>query len=137
MQLTKSYLKDLVYRVNGAAIAVHKAFGPGLLEKIYHVCLVRELTARGIKHHSEVTIPVIYRGDDVPIQLRCDLIIEDVLPVELKAVEQVHPVHAAQLMTYMKLLNAPQGLLINFNVVNIFKDGQRTYVNEWYRDLPD
>ena len=136
METTKSYLKDLVYKVNGAAIEVHKELGPGLLESVYHKCLKKELTLRGIQFQSELAVKVNYKGLELDTELRCDLLIEGVLPVELKAVEFIHPVHEAQLMTYMKLLEAPKGLLINFNVTNIFSEGQKTYVNELYRTLP-
>ena len=137
MEITKSYLKDLVYRVNGAAIEVHKILGPGLLESVYHKCLNKELSLRGINFQSELVVSVNYKGLDLNTDLRCDLLIEGILPVELKAVDAIHPIHEAQLMTYMKLLNAPEGLLINFNVTHIFKEGQRTYVTEDYRNLPD
>ena len=73
----------------------------------------------------------------MPVDLRCDLFVENVLVVELKAVSVLSPIHQAQLFTYMKLLNAPKGLLINFNSVNLFKDGQKTLVNEQYRHLPE
>ncbi len=136
-EITKTYLKDLIYKVNGAAIEVHKALGPGLLESVYHKCLKHELRIRGIFYESELKVPVNYKGTDVDADLRCDLFIEGVLPVELKAVETILPIHEAQIMTYMKLLNAPKGLLINFNVVNIFKEGQRTFVNELYRNLDE
>lgn len=137
MEITKSYLKDLIYRVNGAAIEVHKALGPGLLESVYHKCLKKELTIRKIHFKSELVVKVEYKGLKLDTELRCDLFIEDILPVELKAVDAIHPVHEAQLMTYMKLLNAPEGLLLNFNVTHLFTDGQRTMVNELYRELPD
>ncbi len=137
MEITKSYLKDLVYRVNGAAIEVHKALGPGLLESVYHKCLKKELSLRGISFQSELVVNINYKGLELDAELRCDLFIEDVLPVELKAVDAIHPIHEAQLMTYMKLLKAPEGLLINFNVTHIFKEGQKTYVNELYRDLTE
>ncbi len=68
--------------------------------------------------------------------MRCDLLIEDILVVELKSIEYVLPIHEAVLLTYMKLLNKPEGILINFNVVNLFKEGQKTYVNELFRELP-
>jgi len=135
MPLTKSYLTNLIYKVNGAAIEVHKALGPGLLESVYHKCLKHELTQRGIKYQSELIIPINYKGLELDADLRLDLLIEDILPVELKAVDEIHPIHEAQLLTYMKLLKKPEGLLINFNVTNIFKEGQRTYVNELYREL--
>ncbi len=136
-EITKTYLKDLIYKVNGAAIEVHKALGPGLLESVYHKCLKHELRLKGIYYQSELKVPVNYKGIDVDAELRCDLFIENILPVELKAVETVLPIHEAQILTYMKLLNVPKGLLINFNVVNIYKEGQRTFVNELFRKLND
>ncbi len=137
MEISKTYLKDLIYKVNGAAIEVHKALGPGLLESVYHKCIKHELSIRNIKFKSELRVPVSYKGLDLDAELRCDLFIEDILPVELKAIESVLPVHEAQLMTYMKLLKAPIGLMLNFNVTHIFKEGQRTYVNELYRNIPE
>ena len=134
---TKRYLKDLTYQVNGAAIEVHKALGPGLLENVYHKCLKHELQLRGIPFQSEMLVPVMYKGVNVQADLRCDLFIENCLVVELKAVEAVLPLFEAQLMTYMKLLKAPLGLLINFNATHIFSQGQKTYVNEYYRELAD
>jgi GxxExxY protein len=135
--ITKSYLKDLIYQVNGAAIEVHKALGPGLLESVYHKCMKHELSLRNINYQSELIIPVHYKGIDIEAELRCDLFVENILPVELKAIEGILPIHEAQLMTYMKLLEAPEGLLLNFNVTNMFKEGQKTYVNELYRNLND
>jgi GxxExxY protein len=136
MKVTKSYLKDLVYRVTGAAIEVHKELGPGLLESVYHKCLKEELVLRNIQFQSELRVPVSYKGIDIDTELRCDLFVEDILVVELKAVEYVLPVHEAQILTYMKLLNSPEGVLINFNVSNLFNEGQKTFVNEFYRNLP-
>ena len=137
MKLTKKYLKDLVYKVNGAAIEVHRQLGPGLLESVYHKCLKKELRLRGVSFESEVAVTIDYKGLELETELRCDLVVEKVLPVELKAVEGILPVHEAQLLTYMRLLRAPEGLLINFNVSNIYKEGQRTLVNELYRNLDD
>jgi len=137
MKKTKSYLTDLIYKVNGAAIEVHKALGPGLLESVYHKCLKHELALRDIKFQSELSVPVYYKGLKIEAELRCDLFIEGILPVELKAVEEIHPIHEAQLLTYMRLLNVPEGVLYNFNVVNLYQYGQRTYVNELYRELEE
>ncbi len=136
MEVTKSYLKNLIYKVNGAAIEVHKALGPGLLESVYHKCLKYELSERGVYYQSELVVPVNYKGLKLDAELRCDFFIANILPVEIKAVDGIVPVHEAQLMTYMKLLKAPEGLLINFNVTHMFKEGQKTYVNELYRNLP-
>ena len=135
--ITKTYLKDLVYQLNGAAIEVHKVLGPGLLESVYHKCLKKELMVRRILFQSELSVPANYKGLVIDTEFRRDLFIQNILVVELKAFECVLPVHEAQVITYMKLLNAPKGLIINFNVTHIFKEGQKTYVNEIYRNLPD
>lgn len=135
--MTKTYLKDLIYQVNGCAIEVHKHLGPGLLESVYHSCLKKELIIRGINFQTELIIPVNYKGLEVEAGLRCDLFIEKSLVVELKAIEKVLPIHEAQLLTYMKLLEVPIGLIINFNVTHIFKEGQKSYINELYRYLEE
>ena len=135
MNITKTELKNLIYEVNGAAIEVHKALGPGLLESVYHLCMKKELSLRNINFVSENKIDVVYKGEKLNCELRCDLFVENILAVELKAVEKILPVHEAQILTYMNLLNVPEGLLINFNVNNIFKQGQKTFVNELYRNL--
>ena len=134
--ITKSYLKDLTYQINGAAIEVHKHWGPGLLEKLYHECLKKELTIRGINFQSELAVPVDYKGLEVETILRCDLLVERCLVLELKAHEAILPIHEAQLMTYMKLLKVPKGILFNFNVTNLYNEGQKTFVNECFRALP-
>ena len=133
--MTKAYLTDLIYKVNGAAIEIHKALGPGLLESVYHKCMVHELQLRNINYKSELSIPVNYKGLNIDFDLRCDLLIENSLIVEFKSVEKVLPIHVAQLMTYMKLLKLTLGLRINFNCIHIFTEGQKTYVNELYEQL--
>lgn len=135
--MTKTYLKDLIYQVNGCAIEVHKHLGPGLLESVYHSCLKKELTIWVFDFQTELIIPINYKGLEVEAGLRCDLFVEKTLVVELKSVEKVLPIHEAQLLTYMKLLEVPVGLIINFNVTHIFKEGQKTYVNELYRYLEE
>lgn len=137
MNITRSYLKDLVYQVNGAAIEVHKSIGPGLLESVYHQCFKKELELRKINYSSEFLIPLNYKGQDLESKLRCDLFIEDTLVVELKSVHEMNPIFEAQLLTYMNLLKAPIGLLINFNVKNIYYEGQKTFVNEFYNRLEE
>jgi len=136
MKLTKTYLKDLVYKINGAAIEVHRELGPGLLESVYHKFMIHELSLKGISFESELTIPILYKGQSISSGLRCDLLIEGQLVVELKAVDEIHPIHKAQILSYMELLKISNGLLINFNVSNIFHEGQQTFVNESYRNLP-
>ena len=128
MNITKTYLKDLIYKVNGAAIEVHKNLGPGLFENIYHQCLKKELELRNSNYLSEFLIPLNYKGYELESKLRCDLFIENTLVVELKSVAEMNPVFDAQLMTYMNLLNAPIGLLINFNV-SLLKNGVKRVIN--------
>jgi len=135
--ITKSYLTDLTYQVNGAAMEVHKFLGPGLLESVYHKCLKKELNLRGISFKSELLVPIIFKDLEIETDLRCDLFIENCIVLELKAIETILPIHHAQLMTYMKLLEAPKGILYNFHSVNLYKDGQKTFVNEYFRILED
>ncbi|PWS32950.1 GxxExxY protein [Pedobacter paludis] len=135
MILTRDYLKNLVYKVNGAAIEVHKALGPGLLECTYHKCMIHELKAKNINFKSELIIPINYKGLELDAELRCDLLVEDTLIVEFKSVESIQPIHVAQLLTYMKLLKQPMGLMINLNCLHIFSEGQKTYVNEIYESI--
>lgn len=134
-QKSKLYYRELIYRVNGAAIEVHKELGPGLLESVYEKCLKIELKDWDIQFVSQANIPVVYKNQLVDANLRCDLLVEDSLIVELKAVDQILPIHAAQVITYMKLLQLPIGLILNFNCTNLYKEGQKTYVNELYRQL--
>lgn len=136
MRTSKKVLDELTYQVIGAAIEVHKALGPGLIESVYHRCLAKELSIKGLSFSSEHLVPVHYKGEEFDTLLRCDFLVEDSLVVEIKSVAAFAPIFNAQLLTYMNLLNCPKGLLINFNVVNIFKEGQQTMVNGVFRTLP-
>ena len=134
--ITQKYIDQLSYKIIGAAIEVHKNVGPGLLESVYHRFLKQELFLRGIDHQTELLVPVLYKGINLETQLRCDFFVNRLIVVEIKSVEFLAPVFEAQILTYMKLLKAPKGILVNFNSVNLFKEGQQTYVNELYRELP-
>ena len=136
-ELTKKYLTDLTYDIIGAAIEVHKEMGPGLLEKVYEVCMIQELGLRGIKVKSQQSVPVIYKGVPLDAELRYDLLVDDCIVVELKAVVEMMPVFEAQAMSYAKLLKMPKAILINFTCTNIFQKGQKTFVNELFSALPD
>jgi GxxExxY protein len=103
-------------KVIGAAIEVHRHLGPGLLESSYHACLCRELELREITYRSQVALPLEYKGVQIAKGYVIDLLIEDSLVVETKSVDKLLPIHFAQLMTYMRLLRASSGLLMNFNV---------------------
>jgi GxxExxY protein len=100
----------------GAAIEVHRHLGPGLLESSYHACLCRELELRGIAYDSQVALPLQYKGVQISKGYIIDLLIENSLVVEIKAVDKLLPIHSAQLITYMRLQGISSGLLMNFNV---------------------
>ncbi|WP_337085364.1 GxxExxY protein [Elizabethkingia anophelis] len=135
--LTKKYLDELTYEIIGSAIEVHKVMGKGLLESVYHQCLKEELLHRKINFLTEMKVPVTYRGKILDIDFRYDLFIERCIVVELKSLQNLASVFEAQLLTYMKLLSCPKGILINFNCSNIFREGQKTFVNEYFNALPD
>lgn len=136
MRITKKYVNDLSYKIVGAAIEVHKALGPGLLESVYEKCLLHELNLRGLVAEQQVTVPLDYKGLSFEADLRADVIVEKLIVVELKAVDGILPIHKAQLLTYLKLLNAPKGLLINFNCTNI-TDSLVPIVTEEFAKLPE
>jgi GxxExxY protein len=112
-----------------AAIEVHRALGPGLLESTYEVCLAYELTERGLKVERQKVLPVEYRGVRLDAGYRIDMMVEDFVVVELKVVDRLEPIHEAQLLSYLKLSGAPVGLLLNFNVTEL-RRGIRRLVNK-------
>jgi GxxExxY protein len=114
-------------RVIGCAIEVHRALGPGLLESTYEHCLAHELESKGIPFKIQWPLPVEYKSTRLDCGYRVDMLIEDSLILELKAVEEVKKIHEAQLLTYMKLAGIEKGLLLNFNVSRL-KDGIRRFV---------
>ena len=116
------HLNQLSSRIIGAAIEVHKGLGPGLLESAYEECLCYELAQRGIAYERQKSVPVSYKGLCVDCAYRMDVVVEDVIVLELKAVGRLEPIHHAQLLTYLKLAGKKLGLLINFNVP-VLKDG--------------
>lgn len=117
-------LEACTYAVIGAAIEVHRHLGPGFLESIYEEALVRELGSRGLQVQQQLVIPVLYKGS-VIAESRVDLLVDDQLVIELKAVETLLPVHTAQLLSHLKAGAFQLGLLINFNVPVLKKDGVR------------
>lgn len=133
--MTTKYLDELTYQIIGSAIEVHKIMGRGLLESVYHKCLMVELNRRKINFQTELQIPVNYKGKTLDIDFRCDLWVENAIVVEIKAVTDMSTAFEAQLLTYMKLLQCPKGILINFNCENIFYEGQKTFVNEYFKLL--
>ena len=134
--MTKKQVTQLSYEITGCAITVHKALGPGLLESVYQKCLIHELIKRGYTVIQQLAVPVNYDGLIIDTELRLDLLVNDTIIVELKAIENTLPVHEAQILTYMKLLKKPQGLLINFFTDNITKT-MKPFVNEYFSALPE
>jgi GxxExxY protein len=135
--MTKKYLDNLTYKVIGCAIEVHKQLGPGLLESVYEKCFVRELVLLGLQYKQQLWVPIEYKGLELDTELRLDVLVDDILCVELKSADEFHPIHNAVLLSYMRMLKKPKGILINFNCINIFKEGQKTLVNELYASLPN
>jgi GxxExxY protein len=115
----------LAETIIGSAIEVHRALGPGLLESAYDACLAHELTLRGVPFRRQVPVPVTFKGARLDCGYRTDFVVDDAILVELKSVECLQPLHQAQVITYLKLLQLSQGLLINFNVTRLV-DGLRT-----------
>ncbi len=120
-------LSSLTELVIGAAIEVHRQLGPGLLESVYEVCLYAELTSMKIEVQRQVVVPITYKGIVLKDGLRLDLLVDNRLVVEIKAVESLHPVHSAQVITYLKLARLPSGLLLNFNVSALRQGIKRLY----------
>jgi GxxExxY protein len=114
--------QDLTEKIIGAAIEVHRALGPGLLESIYQTCLAHEMALRGLRFEKEKPLPVEYKGVKLESGYRLDFVVDGKVVVELKAVDSIHDVHKAQLLTYLKLTGCKVGLLLNFNSA-VLKDG--------------
>ena len=121
-------LKQLTWEIVGAAIEVHRAVGPGLLEASYRKCLLHELEARGLVVKAEVPIEIHYKGLHLPAAYRADVVVEDTVLVELKAIERLLPVHDAQVLTYLRHTGLGVGLLLNFNVP-VLRDGIRRFIH--------
>ena len=121
-------LEGITGEIIGAAIEVHGALGPGLLESVYEECLVRELESRRMACRRQVRIPVVYKGRKLQTGLVMDLLVEEAVVVELKSVERLLAIHEAQLLSYLKLSGHKVGLLINFNVP-VLKQGLKRMVN--------
>ena len=115
--------EELTEKIIGAAIEVHRALGPGLLESAYEECLCRELDLRGLKFQRQVPLPVEYKGVKLDCGYRLDLIVQDEVILELECIERVLSVPEAQLLTYLKLTGKRVGLIVNFNVATLIRGG--------------
>ncbi len=121
-------INGLTETIIGAAIEVHRELGPGLLESAYEQCLCHELKLREVQFRRQVPLPVSYKGILLDCGYRIDVFVEDLVVLELKTVDKLHSLHEAQLLTYLKLIRAPVGLLINFQVP-VLKDGLKRIAN--------
>lgn len=134
--MTKAEVTQLSYDIVGCAIKVHKELGPGLLESVYEICLAYELKEKGYLVNQQVATKINYGKIEIETPLKVDLLVNEMIVREIKTVEKLLPVHQAQLMTYMKILKKPQGLLINFYTDNITKS-MIPLVNEYFKKLKD
>ncbi|MET3536315.1 GxxExxY protein [Chryseobacterium limigenitum] len=130
--ITQKYITDLTYRINGACIEVHKILGAGLAEIVDHKALEKEFKLRNIEYKSEFQIPVIYKDELLNCDFKCDFLIEDLIVLEIKSVSSILDIHKSQILNYMNLLKAPKGILVNFNVKNVYHFGQETFINKYF-----
>jgi GxxExxY protein len=133
--ITQKYINEISYKIIGCAIEVHKHLGPGLLESVYETCFIDEMKSIGLSVKSQIAIPVHYKGKDLGGMLKLDLIVNDIIIIEEKAVEEMIPLYKAQLLSYLKLTGKPKGLLINFNCANI-KEQLISLVTAEFAKLP-
>jgi GxxExxY protein len=121
-------INEITGAIVNSAMKVHSLLGPGLLESAYQACLAHELTTRGFEVATEVALPVVYEGHKLEVGYRIDLVVEHRVVVEVKSVEAIHPIHEAQLLSYIRLSAINVGLLINFNVLHL-KNGIKRMVD--------
>ncbi|MBC7774596.1 MAG: GxxExxY protein [Phycisphaerae bacterium] len=134
--MTKKEVNQIAYDIISCAIEVHKILGPGLLESVYEACLEYELKLRGFDVQRQRKVIVTYKEITLETELRFDLLVNDCVIVELKAVQEINSIEIAKLLSYMKLLKKPKGLMINFFTDKITKS-TTPYVNEYFSALPD
>jgi GxxExxY protein len=134
--MTQKYLNELTFAIIGVAIEIHKELGPGLLESVYEKCMIHLLKDRGLIVNSQQKVPLNFKGIYLDCDLRFDLMVENAIIVEIKAIDYIQPIHCSQLLTYLRLMEKPKGILLNFNCTNIDKEGQKTIVTDLYAKLP-
>ena len=128
--MNKDRFNQLSGEILDAAITVHKEMGPGLLESVYELCLLKELQLRNIFAENQVAVPLYYKGENLNKDFRIDILVEKEIIIELKAVDYLLPVHEAQIISYLKLTDKKLGFLINFNVP-LLKEGFKRFVNHY------
>ncbi len=133
--LTQKYINEISFEIIGCAIEVHRHLGPGLLESVYEICFIDELKNAGLSVRSQLYVPIQYKGKDLGGSLKLDLLVNDLIIVEDKAVEVMIPLFQAQLLSYLKLSGKPKGLLINFNC-EVIKNQVVSMVTKEFAKLP-
>jgi len=133
--ITQKYITKTSFKLIGCAIEVHRQLGPGLLESVYEACLIEELRSAGLHVESQIYVPIYYKGNDLGGCLKLDLLVNDLIIVEEKAVEFMIPLYKAQLLSYLKLTEKSKGLLINFNCENI-REQMISLVTKEFAKLP-
>ena len=133
--ITQKYINEISYKIIGCAIEVHRHLGPGLLESVYEACFIEELKELGLDVRSQLNVPIHYKGKDLGGSLKLDLLVNDLIIVEDKAVELMTPLFQAQLLSYLKLSGKPKGLLINFNC-EVIKEQVVSMVTKEFAKLP-
>ena len=136
MLITQKIINELTYNIIGACIEVHKLVGPGLYETVYHKCLEKEFILRNISFKSELEIPFNYKGEQIDCKVKCNFLIESLIVLELKSVNEIHNIHKAPTINYMNLLKVPKAILVNFNVYNLYNEGTETFVSRNFENLP-
>ena len=123
-------LNDLTGAIIGGAIEVHRNLGPGLLESAYESCLLWELRQKGLRAESQVPVPIRYKGLQLDAGYRIDLLVQDKIIVELKAIDKIQPIHTAQVLTYLKMMDLKMALILNFNV-ELMRSGIKRIINDF------
>ncbi len=134
--MTKKRINEISFIIIGAAMEVHKQLGPGLLESVYHECLLEEIRNNGLEVKSQVILPIIYKGRKLGKNLKLDLLVEDQIIVEIKAVDTMIPLYKAQLLSYLKLALRAKGLLINFHC-EVIRNQIVSMVTDQFAKLPE
>jgi len=135
-RITQKYIDFLTKEIIGCAIEIHKELDPGLLESAYEKCMVYLLRKKGYKVESQLNVPVMFHDLVIDKGYRLDLLVQDLIIVELKTIPEFIPINKAQLLTHLRFMKKPKGILINFHCSNIFYEGQQTFVTKEYSELP-
>jgi len=134
--ISQKYVDQITHSIIGCAIDIHKELGPGLLESAYEKCMIYLLNKKGFKVESQLEVPITFQDLTISRAYELDLLVEDLVIVELKTIREFAPVDKAQILTYLRFLKKPKGILINFHCSNIFYEGQQTFITKEYSNLP-